>query len=58
MAVVTIDAPLNIIYVEPEIKLKPIYWSIEEQESAIAGMIKIHTLWGVLPYYNGVGFFL
>jgi hypothetical protein len=31
-------APLNIMYVEPEIKLRPIYCKIEEQESASAGI--------------------
>lgn len=55
-AVVTIEAPLNIMYVDPEIKLKPMYWSIDEHESAMAGMINIHGLWGFLPSYNGVGF--
>jgi len=41
MAVVTILTPLNIIYVEPDIKLNPIYCKIDEQESAKAGMINI-----------------
>jgi hypothetical protein len=43
-AVVTILAPLNIIYVEPEIKLSPIYCKMEEQESASAGIINIYGL--------------
>ena len=55
IAVVTIDAPLNIIYVDPEIKLKPIYCSIDEQESAIAGIKKIHGLCALLPSYKAVG---
>lgn len=39
-AVVTILAPLNIRYVEPEMKLRPIYCSIDEKVSASAGTKK------------------
>lgn len=49
IAVVTILAPLNIIYVDPEIKLKPIYCKIEEQESARAGIKNMYGLCGSFP---------
>jgi hypothetical protein len=52
IAVVTIDAPLNIIYVEPEIKANPIYWSMDENASEQAGMININLLCGFFPYYK------
>ncbi len=40
IAVVTILAPLNIRYVDPEIKFSPIYCSTDEHASANAGMKK------------------
>ncbi len=55
IAVVTIVPALNIMYVDPEMKLRPMYCSIDEQESAIAGIMKIQGLWGDFPYSNGVG---
>lgn len=44
MAVVTIEVPLSIIKVDPEIKASPIYWSIEESASERAGIAKTHFL--------------
>ena len=41
IAVVTIDAPLNITYVDPDIKLNPIYCKIDEHVSANAGIKNI-----------------
>jgi hypothetical protein len=40
MAVVTMLAPLNMRYVDPEIKLRPIYCNTDEQPSAKAGIKK------------------
>lgn len=52
MAVVTIEAPLNIMYVDPEIKAKAIYCSIDENASEHAGMMNMNLLCGLFPYYN------
>jgi hypothetical protein len=52
IAVVTIDAPLNIIYVDPEINDNPIYCKMDEQQSAIAGIINILAVCGIFPFYN------
>jgi hypothetical protein len=54
MAVVTIEAPLNIMYVDPDINASPMYWSIDEKASEHAGMANIYLLCGVFPYYNGI----
>ena len=56
-AVVTILAPLNIMQVEPDMKARPIYWSMLEQASDKAGMMKMKGRWGDLPYQR-VGLFL
>jgi hypothetical protein len=42
MAVVTIEAPLNIMYVDPDINASPMYWSIDEKASEHAGMANIY----------------
>lgn len=44
IAVVTIDAPLNIMYVDPLMNTRPMYWSIDDNASEHAGMINIHLL--------------
>ncbi len=49
MAVVTMDAPLNIMYVEPEMKASPMYCSIDEKASEHAGIMKMNLECGVLP---------
>ena len=40
IAVVTTDAPLNMTYVDPDIKLNAVYCKIDEHVSAIAGIKK------------------
>lgn len=49
IAVVMMDAPLNITYVDPAIKLKPIYCRIDERVSDAAGIRKIMGVCGFLP---------
>ena len=43
------EAPLNIMYVDPEIKANPIYCNIDESASERAGIANTHFLWGTFP---------